>query len=663
MTINFYDAGNGDGLFDILGKAFHAQATANTARGTTVPAQVDDVFTQLNNLSAVDPDYESYAGQLPAAVAGFQSSGSGLLSSLRQFCQSFLIEFVNNDALLADRELSTALAELRRQMIANGESLDASTPALTVAYGATNTGDGKLVASIKRGDGRVQESVLAEVLSGTFLSNGRTAAIQFKGEAAAASQLSHTWPRGSGATTSVPSIDAASSLLANGDFEDEDDIANMPDDWYASVGTIGTTIKMTNVEEQTVIIASDPTTGYYRLLWVTPAGDSVATAYLPYNASGADVQAALRQLPGLSAVTVVTTGTSPNFTHTITFTGIGGNLNELTSENGFDTGTISHNTTVSGSVFVYAGGKAVEFDSNGSQLTTIQQRLANLTTKASYAVSLWAAVDVVPAGGIVTVDLIDGIAGTIIRDDLGMLNSFSFGADDLLTTWQHCTDVVAAVNEVQTLTITGTPDGGDFTLYDGVDTTDPIAYNADAATVQAAIIADLGSVGTGDVVCGGGALPGTPVTITFQGRLAGRAMPLLTADGSGLTGGTAPDAAVSLTTLGSPSECVFRTPAVLPEIVYFRIRISTAISAGTSMYLDHAAMSRMQALYAGGPAVASFSGSTEWKAGDTATITATNDRAGLLGEWMERNFGLANLGITLPSDAGGAETVPDAVVG
>jgi len=115
------------------------------------------------------------------------------------------------------------------------------------------------------------------------------------------------------------------------------------------------------------------------------------------------------------------------------------------------------------------------------------------------------------------------------------------------------TNGISAQNEVQTLTITGTPTGGTFTLtYDG-QTTSTIAYNADAATVDAALEA-LSNIGAGDVTCAGGALPGTPVTIQFTSALAQLNVALITADGSGLTGGSSPDAAVATTTPGSAGD-------------------------------------------------------------------------------------------------------------
>ena len=105
-------------------------------------------------------------------------------------------------------------------------------------------------------------------------------------------------------------------------------------------------------------------------------------------------------------------------------------------------------------------------------------------------------------------------------------------------------------NEVQTLTITGTPTGGTFKLEYKGQRTAAIAYNAAAAAVQSALEA-LPSIGTGGVTGGGGALPGTPVTITFAGtNTAARAQPLITVVESALTGGTTPAAAVAETTPG-----------------------------------------------------------------------------------------------------------------
>ena len=105
-------------------------------------------------------------------------------------------------------------------------------------------------------------------------------------------------------------------------------------------------------------------------------------------------------------------------------------------------------------------------------------------------------------------------------------------------------------SEVQTVEITGGPTGGTFTLTFGSDTTGAIPFDATAADVQAALEALL-AIGAGNVVGGGGPLPRTDVTITFQGTFAGQDVPQMTATSS-LTGGTSPDVSVATARPGRP---------------------------------------------------------------------------------------------------------------
>jgi len=102
---------------------------------------------------------------------------------------------------------------------------------------------------------------------------------------------------------------------------------------------------------------------------------------------------------------------------------------------------------------------------------------------------------------------------------------------------------------VQTLTITGAPTGGTFTVtatppgLGAVSTVLTEAFNVPIATLQA----DLETVyGHGNVVVSGTA--GTSYVITFTGSLARATMTVATASGTGLTGGTAPAAAIVGTT-------------------------------------------------------------------------------------------------------------------
>lgn len=104
-------------------------------------------------------------------------------------------------------------------------------------------------------------------------------------------------------------------------------------------------------------------------------------------------------------------------------------------------------------------------------------------------------------------------------------------------------------DEVQTVSITGAPTGGTFTLTFKGETTAAIAYNATAGTVATALVA-LPGIGAGEVVGSGGPLPATPVALRFTLGLGLQDVPAMTASGASLTGGTAPAVTVAETTKG-----------------------------------------------------------------------------------------------------------------
>lgn len=117
----------------------------------------------------------------------------------------------------------------------------------------------------------------------------------------------------------------------------------------------------------------------------------------------------------------------------------------------------------------------------------------------------------------------------------------------------------AGASAVQTLTISGVPTGGTYRLRFNGQTTTAIAFDADAAAIDAALEA-LSNIGAGDVLVSGAG----PFTITFGGALAGTAMPVIEVpvEFMLLTGGTTPNAVVVITTLGGYTE--FRCVPILP---------------------------------------------------------------------------------------------------
>lgn len=106
------------------------------------------------------------------------------------------------------------------------------------------------------------------------------------------------------------------------------------------------------------------------------------------------------------------------------------------------------------------------------------------------------------------------------------------------------------VDERQTVTITGTPDGGTFTLTFDSQTTSGIAYNASAGDVESALEA-LSSIEEGEVSVSGGPGPGTPYVVRFTEGLGKQDVDLLVADGGNLSGGSSPDVEVTETQKGA----------------------------------------------------------------------------------------------------------------
>lgn len=120
--------------------------------------------------------------------------------------------------------------------------------------------------------------------------------------------------------------------------------------------------------------------------------------------------------------------------------------------------------------------------------------------------------------------------------------SGAYGSQDSIT----CN---TAADEVQTLSVTGVPTGGTFTLTFQGQTTAAIAFNATAAAVKTALDA-LSNLEVGDTTTAGGPLGTAAVTITFGGRYAGGNVAKISTDGTALTGGTDPEAVITVTTEG-----------------------------------------------------------------------------------------------------------------
>jgi hypothetical protein len=99
-----------------------------------------------------------------------------------------------------------------------------------------------------------------------------------------------------------------------------------------------------------------------------------------------------------------------------------------------------------------------------------------------------------------------------------------------------------------TLSIAATISGSSSLTFNGTPAV-VVPWNCTAAQLQTILSTNVASIGSGNVVCTGGPLPGTAITITFIGTLGGQPLNLMTISANSLTPSGTP--AVARTTAGS----------------------------------------------------------------------------------------------------------------
>lgn len=132
--------------------------------------------------------------------------------------------------------------------------------------------------------------------------------------------------------------------------------------------------------------------------------------------------------------------------------------------------------------------------------------------------------------------------------------------------------------------------------------------------------------------------------------------------------GTANSFTVDLTTLNTTFTSytgVFRTPEEMPETISLRVKLTTVLSAGRTVYLDLMGMTPMDQLYEGGPFFSIFSGSVPFLFGDYSYCPVTNSRGagGTLNTWQSVfSILLGDPTFLLPSATAGSETILDSLL-
>lgn len=297
-------------------------------------------------------------------------------------------------------------------------------------------------------------------------------------------------------------IHAASNNLIEGDF-------------------IGNSAPANDV--QTLSMVGAPTSGSFTLTF-----GNQTTGPIAFNATAAQIAAALSALPNVGVGNVAASGGPINLTPVIiTFQG---NLQaQAVPFLAANRGTLNN-----------GGNIQVSHTTQGSANVAVPNQLDGVTIQAG------------ATGNTVGGDLRFGTrnyisgnirAGVTVQDPTSINNVVE---GNLIGT-------NAAVNDVQTVTIFGSPSGGSFTLSGsapaGSFTTGNIPFNVTAAQLASILNGVIPGANPGDVIGEGGPLPGTPITLTFEGALANQSVSL-SVNSNNLTGGTSPTPVVAHTVIG-----------------------------------------------------------------------------------------------------------------
>lgn len=249
MAIDFVS--NPGGFFPRVGRILHAAYLADVYEAT-LPAMWLSLEAQF--LATLQP---------VVAPPTLQADGlTRVASGIMAFAPSMAADLITQ-TVLADQPSQagtpySCMAEVIRQMIAQGKTVQVNTITLTAAALTGNVGTGVLVTSTKGGNGLVRENIVAEVgrvVCVTDSYSGAVTAGQEQFSLIGAPILGGVWdydyPTGSGAITATTAISAdqdastTGNLLTNSNFEAWTTAvpADTLDNWVLVTGTWGTDIR------------------------------------------------------------------------------------------------------------------------------------------------------------------------------------------------------------------------------------------------------------------------------------------------------------------------------------------------------------------------------------------------------------------------------------
>ncbi len=310
------------GLFDILGKLAAAAGNLNTVRASTVKAKIDAAFNAYRD-SAYDADRVQGMLQLPTSELSWRRGGDAFMGAIAAAAQQLLIAAITAEAPERAGTVAAALEYLIEQMVVDGRY---------VAFGDSLMSVEGTTGTLNTLEVTIEPGQVASVVSQYMFTNGELlqlevetaernqASMSILGGVAARSAQAEDYPLGSGINGQIAAISPAQSLLPNSDFS-EDFVSSAIPGWQQVAGA--GTFNQPEWPQFQVDLGTTTPEGSWALRVTIGGGPEHETADLNDTATAADVQAALRALPGLEETTVVEDSA---FVWTITFVGTPGNI-------------------------------------------------------------------------------------------------------------------------------------------------------------------------------------------------------------------------------------------------------------------------------------------------------------------------------------------------
>ena len=421
----------------------HAVYSAKNLLQNTGPDQDTVIQSFVNDFDSESLDVKN---TIDGLIPNFRQSQAQARQSVSNVIvtpmRAFMTQEVKED-LGKSVSFNEAITEFLDQLDATGNTVESSTTSSSVTAGGGNVGNGQLFISTKFYDGTDSQLLIDEdlLLTCTIVDQDGNRTFTGKGDEAYA-KLDGNYPGGTGRSYSITQYRLDNSnvdnLISTSNFSTADIYAtSQPSNWIAY--DADATGSLTNYVTQNIEITNSPTGGYYNIVLYEKGGTKqLVSENISYASNGASVQSSLRRLPGYSRVTVTSTGTAPNFTHTITFVGTeyayAAVVREfLTGGSGAPYSVVS--ALVTDGEFRTAG-RSLKIDGDGSEQTDYYQKITLEKDTVYFAHALIKETTTITSGTL-NLSLVDSPAGTVLQDRQGNNNTGSVTLSSLSAGWNH----------------------------------------------------------------------------------------------------------------------------------------------------------------------------------------------------------------------------------